>query len=53
MKLHLSGPVPTIHWPNRQQLQDLWYAALFIIGAPAVTIGSMYLVETAFDLIWK
>lgn len=53
MKLHLFSIGPTSAPRESERNHDLMYTAVFVIGAPAVVIGSMYLVDAVFQLVWR
>lgn len=53
MKLPLFRVIHPSSRRNRQHIEDLMYTAMFVVGAPAMVMGSMYLVETVFKLLWR
>ncbi|WP_168798581.1 hypothetical protein [Herbaspirillum sp. ST 5-3] len=55
MKLHLFSPGHHAHprHTDEGRNQDRFYALMFVIGAPSAVIGSMYLVDLVFNLVWR
>lgn len=52
MRPHLTGTTHLDLRTRRERYLDMMYTLMFVIGVPAVIAGSMYLVETLFDLLW-
>jgi hypothetical protein len=52
MKIHLFGARHADHESHVNQHENLKYGTLFLIGAPAVILGSMYIVDTLFRWLW-
>lgn len=53
MRLHSFSAAHLTDRAHQAHYRDLMYTIMFIVGAPAVVMGSMYLVDTLFNLMWR